>query len=295
MSEVKDKLVSLEDLKAAMDTVEPSAPSTSSSSPRNLEEVFESDTSGKSNVWEWLQDKVVNDMSSLNIGDYVDVDTTIHGTIRYQIGSFNPYYNVTRPHIAMVPEHVVVPSSSSTYYIASGQGASGAIQWNSTETNNGKQSEQCPYLCSRLHEWEVGEFFQSLPAELQNVIVERTYENIETRYQASTQLTNSSGYMPNKSLGKVWSLAEVEVIGFISNGTADFSLRGASAQYPIFYEAKNRVKYDKKNNIKSAWWTRTPAKDTAAYVVAMSSSDPYTTPAFPSKNATTALPCFLIG
>ena len=62
------------------------------------------------------------------------------------------------------------------------------IKWRDTNDNNGTADEKHPYLCSKLHDWEINDFLPALPSTLQSAIMAQRVL-LEERYSSSGKLT----------------------------------------------------------------------------------------------------------
>ena len=130
---------------------------------RSLASVFANEI-GSTDIYTWLRNRARNaNFAGLRIGDYIDVPVAEGAnvpaqTVRYRIGAIDQYYQcgdtAKGHHIVMVPKATVTvkgDKASNTSY----------LQWRETNDNNGTAEEKHPYLCSKLHDWEINDF---LPA-----------------------------------------------------------------------------------------------------------------------------------
>lgn len=254
---------------------------------RSLAEVFASEI-GSQSIYTWLQNRVQHaNFSGLRIGDYIDVPITAGAnvpaqTVRYRIGAIDQYYRcgkkAMKHHIVMVPSAPVEVTGDKAW-------ATSCIQWRGTNDNNGTSTENCPYLCSNLHDWELNDFLPALPSDLQAAImVQRVL--LEKRYSSSGKLNESNGWIW-ADLGKVWSPSEMEVCGCPVWGTKGYSV-GFDSQFPIFANTSSRIV-----GSRVAWWLRTVVGGTASTVCYANGTGEVN-----HSNAGVAfrpLPCFLIG
>lgn len=243
---------------------------------------------GDEHIATWLKSRVSQgNFDGFNIGDYVDIICTGE-TRRYIIAAIDPYYNCGSPtrmnhHIVMVPSRVWKLSSSldGSYFTASGQ-----IVWSTTGHNNGTSEEQSPYLVSNLHKWESEVAIKQFPKEWQDVMIDRI-AYIETRYSASSTLTESTG-RKWCNLGKLWSLSEVEISG--RNCMANNGANMADTQFPIFSLIS---KVNALSSI-SGFWNRDVASQNSTSACMFAGVGAHT---YAQTNSQTvfAYPCFLIG
>lgn len=228
------------------------------------------------------------DSSGIRIGDYIDVTPT-SGTVnsgnamRYRVAGIA--HNLGLGDTAcpwafwMVPDSPIVMTGSS-YAVNTSY-----IYWNTTADNNGTAENECPYLASNLHQWELEEFLPALPTALQNVLVNHRIL-LEKRYSASGKLNDSTG-SSWVDADKVFSLNEMEVYGCPVWGTPGYSV-GDAAQLPLFRDSRYRIK------VRVGWWLRSVKAGSASYVCIVSGSGGA------GNNSATASgirprPCFLIG
>jgi hypothetical protein len=175
------------------------------------------------------------------------------------IADFDPYYQcgdtAMGHHICFVDQTpVAIPSGDSHECITN----TSYLMWNKTATNQGTADENCPYLASGLHDWEINNFLAAFPTALKNVMIERR-EWLETRYSASGNLNTSPG-AAWKSLGKLWSLSEMEVYGTVVWGTPGYTV-GISRQLEYFRNAKHQL-----NGSRITWWLRSVSGSSASHV-----------------------------
>jgi hypothetical protein len=169
--------------------------------------------------------------TDLRVGDFINVACGAYGTVRFDIAHFDPYYQMGSSamghHICFVAHTPIALPSGDAY----GTGTNNTyLAWNTTNTNQGTEAENCPYLCSHLHDWEINKLLPAMPTSLTNNLINR-WEYLETRYAAAGGLTASTG-RTLKQLGKVWSLSEMEVYGAVVWGTPGQSV-GIDRQFDI--------------------------------------------------------------
>lgn len=245
-----------------------------------------SEISSAGSVYAFLHNRAsAANFANLRVGDYFDVPVTGYGTIRYRIGGFDTYYQVGDTamghHILCLPSAPITMPSASKYTINGSY-----IYWNTTADNNGTAEKSCPYLASNLHKWELEEFLPALPSALQGYLLDRR-DLVEVRYSASAKLTASTGW-EWASLGKVWSLSEMEVYGCNVWGTPGHS-QGVGDQLPYFRQTKDRIKGGR-----VAWWLRVVSGSSASNVCSVGSHGraDYSSATFTWSRP---LPCFLLG
>ena len=172
---------------------------------RSLASVFASEI-GSQSIYTWLRNRARNaNFAGLRIGDYIDVPITAGAnvpaqTVRYRIGAIDQYYQcgdtAKGRHIVMVPRAPVSVTGSKAVNTS-------YLQWRDTNDNNGTADEKHPYLCSKLHDWEINDFLPALPSALQSAIMTQRVL-LEERYSSSGKLTEASSWSW-VDLGKIWS------------------------------------------------------------------------------------------
>ena len=202
--------------------------------------------------------------AGLRVGDHIDVSAGIYGTRRFVIADFDPYYQMGDTamghHICFVDSAPVPIPSGDTHECVTGTN----LKWNATNTNQGTEAENCPYLASGIHDWEINNFLAAFPTALKNVMIERR-EWLETRYASGQNLTASPG-AAWKSLGKLWSLSEMEVYGTVVWGTPGYSV-GISRQLEYFKNIKRQL-----SGGRVPWWLRSVSGSSASNVCYVNSN-----------------------
>ena len=255
---------------------------------RSLASVFANEI-GSTDIYTWLRNRARNaNFAGLRIGDYIDVPVSEGAnvpaqTVRYRIGAIDQYYQcgdtAKGHHIVMVPKAPVTvkgDKASNTSY----------LQWRETNDNNGTSEEKHPYLCSKLHDWEINDFLPALPSTLQSAILAQRVL-LEERYSSSGKLTEASGWSW-ADLGKIWSPSEMEVYGCPVWGSKGYSV-GFDSQFPIFTDTASRIVGGR-----VIWWLRSVmggSSSSACYV----SSYGFASNIAPTSDWVRPLPCFLIG
>ena len=180
--------------------------------------------------------------SGLRVGDFINVNCGAYGTVRFDIAHFDPYYQMGNTamghHIAFVAHTPIALPSGDAY----GTGTNNTyLAWNTTNTNQGTEAENCPYLASHLHDWEINKLLPAMPTSLTNNLIDR-WEYLETRYAAAGGLTAStSGAW--KQLGKVWSLSEI--INALPGTTATLNSLTALVQKAVISQPSGSVHHTK--------------------------------------------------
>lgn len=243
----------------------------------------------ESTLWSRLQAKVqAGDFSGLEIGDYIDVTVAAGAnvpaqTVRYRIGAIDQYYRcgdtAKGHHIVMVPRapvSVTGDKASNTSY----------LQWRAENDNNGTADEKHPYLCSKLHDWEINDFLPALPSALQSAIMTQRVL-LEERYSSSGKLTEASSWSW-VDLGKVWSPSEMEAYGCSVWGSKGYSV-GFDSQFPIFTDTASRIASGR-----VSWWLRSVVGGSSSYACRVDYNGVANNDA-PTNGWIRPLPCFLIG
>lgn len=245
---------------------------------------------GSNHIATWIQSRVkAANFTGFNIMDYVDI--VLDGTtVRYRIAAIDPYYfsgsTQKGHHIVFVPDTPWILSTEKDGDYSIG----GCVNWNKEADNNGTNEEKHPYLASNLHKWEIEKHLPRFPQEWQSAMLENSVL-LEERYSASSKLTDSANYSW-ASLGKVWSLSEVEVYGFTAFGTMGYSA-GSDCHFPIFQDTRRFI-YRGSSSSRTYWWLRTVHSGTnnRACTVTMTSGKSFSTT---TENYIRPLPCFMIG
>ena len=255
---------------------------------RSLASVFASEI-GSQSIYTWLRNRARNaNFAGLRIGDYIDVPITAGAnvpaqTVRYRIGAIDQYYQcgdtAKGHHIVMVPRAPVSVTGSKAVNTS-------YLQWRDTNDNNGTADEKHPYLCSKLHDWEINDFLPALPSALQSAIMTQRVL-LEERYSSSGKLTEASSWSW-VDLGKIWSPSEMEVYGCPVWGSKGYSV-GFDSQFPIFTDTASRIA-----GRRVLWWLRSVvggSSSYACYVTGLGLACYYA----PTNDWVRPLPCFLLG
>lgn len=255
---------------------------------RSLASVFANEI-GSTDIYTWLRNRARNaNFAGLRIGDYIDVPVSEGAnvpaqTVRYRIGAIDQYYQcgdtAKGHHIVMVPKAPVTvkgDKASNTSY----------LQWRETNDNNGTAEDKHPYLCSKLHDWEINDFLPALPSTLQSAILAQRVL-LEERYSSSGKLTEASGWSW-ADLGKIWSPSEMEVYGCPVWGSKGYSV-GFDSQFPIFTDTASRIAGGRVN-----WWLRSVVGGSSSGACIVSGRGIASNVA-PTYGWVRPLPCFLLG
>ena len=255
---------------------------------RSLASVFASEI-GSQSIYTWLRNRARNaNFAGLRIGDYIDVPITAGAnvpaqTVRYRIGAIDQYYQcgdtAKGHHIVMVPRAPVSVTGSKAVNTS-------YLQWRDTNDNNGTADEKHPYLCSKLHDWEINDFLPALPSALQSAIMTQRVL-LEERYSSSGKLTEASSWSW-VDLGKIWSPSEMEVYGCPVWGSKGYSV-GFDSQFPIFTDTASRIA-----GLRVGWWLRSVMGGSSSYACNVSGHGNAGTYA-PAGDWVRPLPCFLLG
>lgn len=213
----------------------------------------------------------------LRIGDYTDIAQSGFGTRRHGLFAFDPYYNAG------------ATGKGGHFVMGSMEGWPVAVQWNTTNDNNGSASQQFPYLNSNLHKYELQTILPSYPVEWQNVMLSNQVL-LEKRYSASGKLSASNGW-DWADLGKIWSPSETEVYGQCVWATPGYSV-GYDCQFPFFRQTRNRIMLQGGNRV--GWWLRSVGGASSTNACGAGGSGEAGSGST-SGAGIRCLPCFLIG
>jgi len=206
----------------------------------NLETKFAAEIAEHTDVWAWVKARAqAGNFTGLHVGDYVQF-TVGSDTVQAQIAGMDTYYRTGDS--TQIGHHIDFISRdclTETY------------QWNTTNINNGDETNAAPWMVSALKAILDG-LVTSLPVGLQSVVVTKQ-AFIETRYTSGSTLADSTSRAWN-DMGKLWVPSEFEVFGTIVWGTRGYSQNGG-VQYPIFGSSwKNRIKGSGHNGERTGWW-----------------------------------------
>ena len=253
---------------------------------KNLKTVLEVSTDAE--LWAALHARAqAKNGKLLRIGDYMDVTPTVNtvnggNSMRFRLAGIGhnwQFGDTSCPWAFWFVVDSPITMTGSEY-----ADNTSYIKWRETANNNGTEEQPCPYLCSKLHDWELNEFLPALPTDLQNVLVNHRIL-FEKRYSANGTLDESTDWGWGDA-GKVFSLSETEVYGQCVWGTKGYSV-GADAQLPLFRDSRNRIR-------SRAWWLRSVRSGSSSYVcrVYYNGSAGYTSA---TDTIVRPRPCFLVG
>ena len=249
---------------------------------RDLMEVFADEISDYTDEAEWFNARVIaGDFAGIRPFDYFDINLTDGKVFRYRVGAIDPYMHtsdqeVVKHHIIMVPDQVWPDS----------------VPWNTTNTNQGTSTTKNPYLASNLHRWEVNTFYPLMPQKWKNVMAEHRL-SLEERYSTAGAQTNSTSWSW-QSVGKVFSLSEIEVYGFLGWSKINNAYAvGMDCHFPIFKTTANRIRRNH-SDVRYGWWLRSVGAGSSSWVCYVSSYG-YCNCHDASNAGVRALPCFRVG
>lgn len=249
---------------------------------RNILEVPElaAEIAKEANWVAWIKKRIAaHDYSGLMLRDWIPITLSDGVVMPYAIGRFDGTLGAgdqeeTEGSIDFVPT-MAYPT---------------AVQFNTTNTNQGTAAKPNPYCASNLHEWELNTYLPMLPTEVKGAL--KNYRVIaESRYQAG-QTLNDSTHWEWTDLGKVWSLSEMEVYGCIIWGTKNGYSVGIDTQFPIFKQTKDRIRRSATDgSTRLDWWLRTVISGSSVWAYAAGLRG---TPSFcdAANMGTYPLPCF---
>lgn len=213
----------------------------------SLSEILQNDT--------W-QGKIKNN-------DYIRLTTLNDETFNliFNINTYKNYGdegNIVDYHIDLISEHLI-PSS---------------IGWQMRldNSNNGTSSEESPYLASTNMIEKLQQYFENnIPDELKNHIIDKR-ALVPTRYDYySLEDDNERKW---ESLGKMWLPYEIEVFGFVDQGTIGW--QGGLRHYPCFHDGSKIVKRNGETGDRCWWWTASAkSKSTNTFVAATAGGSVY--------------------
>lgn len=206
---------------------------------RDLTKIFRSEINGYADEWQWIKDRIKHvDFKDIHYTDYLPL--TVNGeTHQMQAGGIDTYFNTTdQP----VPHHIDFISRDCY---------SQAVQWNTTNNNNGVAGNEHPYLASNVYRF-LENLYNQLP-EKTKAVIKNKRTLLEKRYSAAGALSDSTNW-GWADAGKLWLPTEYEVYGSVVWGTKGWSV-GQAVQYPIFANSwRNRLKGDRPGGSRCSWW-----------------------------------------
>lgn len=224
---------------------------------RNLADIFNSEIAKYTSPWEWIQDRIdMGCYSGLDYEDFLPLANDSNAQ-EMQIAGKNTYTRTTNQNLG---NHIDFISRDCH---------SQAIQWNTTDTNNGTVEQPYPYLASNVYKFLNEDLYNKLPEDVKKVITQKR-TLLESRYSSSGKLINSTSWGWT-DIGKLWLPTEYEVLGSVAWGTKGRSA-GQVIQYPIFANSwKNRIKKAGANGEKCHWQLSSVSGDSSTHICGVSS------------------------
>ena len=249
---------------------------------RDLEEVFAEEIAEYTDEAEWFNARVVaGNFTGIRPFDYFDITLTDGKLFRYRVGAIDPYLHAGYPeiekhHIIMVPDQVWPDS----------------VPWNTTNTNQGTSTTKNPYLASNLHRWEINNFYPLMPQKWKNVMaVHRVL--LEERYSTAGAQSNDTGWSW-QDVGKVFSLSEIEVYGFLGWSKVSNSYSaGFDCHFPLFKTTGNRIRRNPAGE-RYYWWLRSVGAGSSSWACNVTENG-HCNYRDASNAGVRALPCFRVG
>lgn len=210
------------------------------------------------NPWAWIKARIAAvNYKGLNIGDYIPF-TMNSNAIKAQIAGMDTYHRTGDVEIG----HHIDFISKDCYPVA--------VQWNTTDVNNGNSTNAAPWMVSNIKSVLNTTWYNYLPAALKTQIIEKR-ALIETRYTAGQTLIDSTSGAWN-DIGKLWVPTEGEAYGSAIWGTRGYSAY-QNAAYPIFESSwKNRIKGSGDGGPRCSWWLLSVIGGNSTYVCIVSSN-----------------------
>lgn len=194
--------------------------------------------------WSDLQARIkAGNFSGIHIGDYKTITLTTGEKVVMEVAGIDQYYKCGDTTIG---HHIDFISRDCL---------AGTKQFNTTNTNNGTETEPNPWRASALFSTLNNTVYGTLPSDLKACIIQKR-ALLESRYASSGALTAPSGWAWN-NMGNLWIPTEVEVFGMAywshhGYGTAG---GGCNLQYPIFKGgAKHIIKGAGNGGGRCYWW-----------------------------------------
>lgn len=194
--------------------------------------------------WANLQARIkAGNFSGIHIGDYKTITLTTGEKLIMEVAGIDQYYKCGDTAIG---HHIDFISRDCL---------AGTKQFNTTNTNNGTETEPNPWRASALFSTLNNTVYGTLPSDLKACIIQKR-ALLESRYASSGALTAPSGWAWN-NMGNLWIPTEVEVFGTAhwshhGYGTAG---GGCNLQYPIFKGgAKHIIKGAGNGGGRCHWW-----------------------------------------
>ncbi len=216
------------------------------------------------NVWAWIQARIrAADWNGIHIADYIPFRCTNGYEIKAEVAGIDTYYNYGD---VPVPHHIDFISRDCW---------PDAHAYNKVNYNNGTSVSPHPWLSSDLYaflnslqmdvpnatganpalvtvDYRFHGVYDKLPAELRTVIYPK-HVILPQRYTVGSVLVNDNSFA-EVNIGRLWTLAEVEVYGTEHFGSKN-GLSGAGLQqYAIFANQMKRIKGRGDGGSRAYWW-----------------------------------------
>lgn len=219
----------------------------------NLVEKFKKEIAKFSDEWAWIKDRIEkNNFSGIHIGDYIPLKLKDEEYLEMQIAGIDTYADIEKN--PRVKHHIDFISRDCL---------KNTVKWNLSQTNNGRQGSENPFVASSIYQFLNKSVHELLPEQLQSKISSKSMF-AELRY--------STGYAPGQmphsysfdfiSVGQLWLPTEYEIYGKCTYGTPKFS-EGHTIQYPLFANnLLHRIKKSGSQGSACSWWSSTAANGT---------------------------------
>lgn len=214
----------------------------------NLVEKFKKEIAKFSDEWAWIKDRIEkNNFNGIHIADYIPLKLKNEEYLEMQIAGIDTYANIdgspkVKHHIDFISRDCLKDS----------------VKWNVSQTNNGRQGSENPFVASNIYKFLNKSVHELLPEHLQSKISAKSML-AELRYSTSY----APGQSPNSytfnflSVGKIWLPTEYEIYGNCIYGTPKWS-NGHSIQYPLFVNSLlHRIKKSGSQGSVCSWWSST--------------------------------------
>lgn len=208
---------------------------------RDLTAIFADEIVDFTDEWAWIKNRInLGNYTGIHVGDYIPL-----GKNDMQVAGIDSYTGTTDMHIG---HHIDFISRDCNV---------GGTPWSANSSNNGSATSSYPYLISLVYS-NLKYIYDVLPENVKNVISDKRCL-LEQRYSASGTLKESTSWGWT-NMGKLWVPTEHEVFGTAIWATKGYG-QGLAVQYPLFTQAKNRIKHDADNN-RCSWWLASAASGT---------------------------------
>ena len=219
------------------------------------------------NVWAWIQARIkAGNFAGLSVGDFIPF-TAAGNNYKAEIAGINTYKNYGDTSVGNHIDFITRDCHPD------------AFVWNRANYNNGTSVSNSPWLASDLYarlnslqqnvpnattanpamvsaDYRTAGIFNTLPAALQNVIIEKRLL-IPTRFTSGALLVDDNSWAWH-NVGKLWLPYEFEVYGAIAFGSTvanqHYMQTGGFIQYPLFAHNMRRVKGAGDGGARATWW-----------------------------------------